>query len=318
MNRLVGGGLAVILMCALQAKAGPSSFYELERADVMIGKVVCAPGDDYAGKVVDLAIDWQEGRVVALLIDTGKRIVAVPSEGICAASKKEYQLKQKPEAFSNAPAVQPFRMGSLVEAENILGLTVRNERNQRLAKVKSLMVELPSGRMPRVILASIGFLGLAGKLTAVPPEAFRFEPAFGVLILNTTRRDLQNARHFASKNWKSAVNNSFNVAAVDDPVNVLHSWSADGRVEIVEAREIPLPDDPTITTEITKKILETQGLSVDARHVIVVTRDRRVTLRGEVDSDKERDLVGDIAASVVGLDRVENKLLVKLFALSCN
>jgi hypothetical protein len=71
----------------------------------------------------------------------------------------------------------------LVRAGKITGLAIRNLRNERLANVDGLVVDLPSGRLPEVILASTGFLGAKGELTAVPPQAFYFEPEYNALIL---------------------------------------------------------------------------------------------------------------------------------------
>jgi len=68
--------------------------------------------------------------------------------------------------------------------------------------------------------------------------------------------------------------------------------------------------DITRTAEIRKKILGQPDMSVNAQNVKVITSQGKVTLRGPVDSDVERDIVVRIATEVAGADNVVNELEV--------
>ncbi len=68
-------------------------------------------------------------------------------------------------------------------------------------------------------------------------------------------------------------------------------------------------DDATITTEVKAKLLSdsvTKGLAVS-----VETFQGAVTLTGAVPTEKEREKVGQVAASVRGVKKVNNLLTLK-------
>jgi osmotically-inducible protein OsmY len=71
------------------------------------------------------------------------------------------------------------------------------------------------------------------------------------------------------------------------------------------------PADLQITAKIQKDLLDTDGLSVDARAVKVTTLNGRVTLRGIVAATEEKRLLGQIAARTVPAANVNNQLQVK-------
>ena len=68
--------------------------------------------------------------------------------------------------------------------------------------------------------------------------------------------------------------------------------------------------DVNRTAEIRKRVLDTPDMSVNARNVKIITSQGKVTLRGPVNSDAERDLVVKIAKDVAGEDNVDNQIEV--------
>ena len=68
--------------------------------------------------------------------------------------------------------------------------------------------------------------------------------------------------------------------------------------------------DVSITADIRKQILAKKEMSVDARNVKIITADGKVTLRGPVASQEERDAIDEIARSVAGKDNVDNQIEV--------
>ena len=65
------------------------------------------------------------------------------------------------------------------------------------------------------------------------------------------------------------------------------------------------------TAEIRKRILDTPDMSTNARNCKVITADGKVTLRGPVNSEAERELIVKIATAVAGEGNVDNQLEVK-------
>ena len=66
--------------------------------------------------------------------------------------------------------------------------------------------------------------------------------------------------------------------------------------------------DRTITQKIRQGVVGHDDLSTNATNVKIITRDSVVTLRGPVESEKERTTVVAIARQVEGVKRVDNQL----------
>jgi len=64
------------------------------------------------------------------------------------------------------------------------------------------------------------------------------------------------------------------------------------------------------TADIRKRVLERENMSVNARNVKIITADGKVTLRGPVDSQEEKDIIEGIAQDVAGKDNVDNQIEV--------
>ena len=69
--------------------------------------------------------------------------------------------------------------------------------------------------------------------------------------------------------------------------------------------------DVSTTAQIRKAILAREGMSVNARNVKIITLNGRVTLRGTVNTEEERQRIGEIAARIVPANNVDNQLEVK-------
>ena len=68
--------------------------------------------------------------------------------------------------------------------------------------------------------------------------------------------------------------------------------------------------DIQITADIRKQVVKQDGLSVDAHNVKIITADGKVTLRGPVKTQQEREAIEKIALQVAGNDHVDNQLEV--------
>jgi osmotically-inducible protein OsmY len=81
------------------------------------------------------------------------------------------------------------------------------------------------------------------------------------------------------------------------------------------ATKTPIDQDETqadvnTTAEIRKRIVAADGMSINGQNVKVITAGGKVTLRGPVDSDSERETIDRIAREVAGDGNVDNQLEV--------
>jgi hyperosmotically inducible periplasmic protein len=68
--------------------------------------------------------------------------------------------------------------------------------------------------------------------------------------------------------------------------------------------------DRDMTRRIRRAIVETKGLSVDARNIKIITVNGKVTLRGPVANEQERKTINDVVHKM-GITSVNNQLEVK-------
>lgn len=70
--------------------------------------------------------------------------------------------------------------------------------------------------------------------------------------------------------------------------------------------------DINITADIRKRVLSKDGMSINARNSKIITADGKVTLRGPVASEAEKEAIDKIARDVAGKENVDNQLEIKV------
>jgi hyperosmotically inducible periplasmic protein len=68
--------------------------------------------------------------------------------------------------------------------------------------------------------------------------------------------------------------------------------------------------DIVVTANIRQRIMAAH-MSVNAQNVKIVSQNGKVTLRGPVDNQNEKDSIGQMATDVAGADNVDNQLDIK-------
>ena len=217
--------------------------------------------------------------------------------------------------------VEPVKPGRMEKAGRIIGLPVVNKENKKCGDVNDLVVDLPAGRIVHVIVSSGGFLGIGDALNAVPPAAFRHSPSRQALILHLTKEELARAPYFKNSQWPD-----FNDAAYSEKiyrsygVDPYFNAEADNTARNVRDRKeeklTPLDQgtseaDVQTTRQIRQAIVAREDLSVNARNVKIITANGRVTLRGPVNDDAEKQAIAAIASRIAQGENVDNQIEVK-------
>jgi predicted outer membrane protein len=70
------------------------------------------------------------------------------------------------------------------------------------------------------------------------------------------------------------------------------------------------------TAQIRREILDLKGISVNAKNIKVITNNGHVTLRGPVDSENEKRMIGEIAARIATSEHMDNQLEVRKLGAS--
>ena len=87
------------------------------------------------------------------------------------------------------------------KASKLIGMQVRNTKNENLGKINDLVIDQKSGKVAYAALSVGGVLGVGDKLVAVPFEAFTPNPGQDGLVLNIDKPRLQQATGFSQNSW---------------------------------------------------------------------------------------------------------------------
>jgi hyperosmotically inducible protein len=70
-------------------------------------------------------------------------------------------------------------------------------------------------------------------------------------------------------------------------------------------------DDLALTQKVRQAVMKDGSLSMNAKNVKIIAQDGKITLKGPVDSQQEKDTIGTEAGEIAGKDSVDNQLEVK-------
>jgi osmotically-inducible protein OsmY len=229
-------------------------------------------------------------------------------------------------------------------------MEVKNYQNEKLGKVEDLGIDLQSGRIVQVVVSIGGFLGIGDTLVAVPPGALHYDAAAKVVHLDADKEKLKAAPRFEASRWdeysqpqhitqvysyygqppysSTAIDNDQNLNAQRTSRLERRAGFGTNEVSNVDNSGLNVRDrhDQTLTPgdqgnssadldttrRIRKEITGSKDVSVSARNVKIITVNGRVTLRGPVKTEQEKQMIGDIASRIAQAANVDNQLEVKL------
>lgn len=102
--------------------------------------------------------------------------------------------------------------------KEVVGVKVINTANEDLGKIEEVMVDKFNGRVAYVVLDSGSFLGIGGKLFALPWNSIHYDKQKDCFKLDMDKERLKNAPGFdkdhwpdmADKTWGQTVSKYFN------------------------------------------------------------------------------------------------------------
>lgn len=86
-------------------------------------------------------------------------------------------------------------------ADSIMGDDVENPEGKSLGKIQDLMINLHSGVVEYAVIDFGSFLGLGGKLFAIPFKELQLNPNGEVFILDRDKEYLKNSPGFDKTHW---------------------------------------------------------------------------------------------------------------------
>jgi len=97
----------------------------------------------------------------------------------------------------------------LMGADTLIGDHIHNMQNEHLGTVKEIMLDMQTGRISYVVMASGGVLTIGEKLFAVPWEALALDTSNHQLRLNIAKERIEAAPGFDKDNWPDMANDAW-------------------------------------------------------------------------------------------------------------
>ena len=98
---------------------------------------------------------------------------------------------------------------------------------------------------------------------------------------------------------------------VSDATNTKRNSSEQNKNTESAEKQSNSKDDLALTQKIRQAVIKDGSLSMNAKNVKIIAQDGKITLKGPVDSQKEKDTIAAKAGEIAGKDKVENQLEVK-------
>jgi sporulation protein YlmC with PRC-barrel domain len=113
------------------------------------------------------------------------------------------EKKIDPRKSAKGPGPDP-RKGpgpELMSAHSLLGDDVYNRQSESLGAIKEIMIDMRSGRVAYAVMSFGGFLGMGGKLFAVPWAALSLDTKDHRFVLDVDKDRLKDAPGFDKSHW---------------------------------------------------------------------------------------------------------------------
>jgi len=95
-------------------------------------------------------------------------------------------------------------LGQTAKASDLIGMDVKNYQDEKLGEVDDFAVEVQTGRIVYVIVATGGFAGMGESHRALPPSALHHDTAKKVLHLDTDKAKFKASPMFEKSKWSES------------------------------------------------------------------------------------------------------------------
>lgn len=104
---------------------------------------------------------------------------------------------------------------NVVKSTEILGVAVKNLESEDLGKIEEIMLDKTSGKVAYLVLNSGSFLGMGGKLFALPWTAIKYDTAKDAFLLNIDKEELKKAPGFDKDHWPDMADATWSQSITD-------------------------------------------------------------------------------------------------------
>ena len=97
----------------------------------------------------------------------------------------------------------------IMGAGTVIGNHVRNNSDEEVGDIKEIMLDMRSGQVGYAVMSFGSFLGMGGKLFAVPWNALALDTERRCFVLDVAKDRLENAPGFDKDHWPNMADQSW-------------------------------------------------------------------------------------------------------------
>lgn len=97
----------------------------------------------------------------------------------------------------------------LISSEKVVGSSVENTRGDNLGSINEIMIDKISGEVAYAVLKYGSFLGMGGKLFALPWDILTYNTERNAYVIDLPEEKLKNAPSFDEHNWPDFGNRDY-------------------------------------------------------------------------------------------------------------
>jgi sporulation protein YlmC with PRC-barrel domain len=169
------------------------------------GSVIALAPEEIERSSIEMAVNtFEESRVAAGTLNRRGQKPGI--QGSSATEESSAISRDDVRDGFESPQVNARRV---LSAGTLAGERVRNQAGEDLGAIEEIMLDIPSGRIAYAVLSFGGFLGMGGKLFAVPWSALQLDESEHEFILNVDRKMLENAPGFDKDSWPDMTDPAF-------------------------------------------------------------------------------------------------------------
>lgn len=203
-------------------------------------------------------------------------------------------------------------LGHIQRISKLTGLPVKNLQGELLGKVNTVLFDLASGHVFHVIVRAPGF---GNEKSVIQARALKFNAARNGLLLDVSRQAFKEEPRFK---WAHDSAGGFQqeafvnrAVAANAGVNTRQNFQAGTASTYTPLAQGTDFRDVDKTYRIHAAMRADARLSADAQNVEVGTLNGQTTLRGHVNTEEGRRIIGEIAAGAGRPQNVSNLLEVR-------
>lgn len=215
-------------------------------------------------------------------------------------------------------AKQGYSAARSLAASDLVGMNIENSAGDNIGSIDKLYLDLEGGQVIGVVVSTGGFLGMGAHQNVLALNELKHNAVEKTLRVDMNREQLRTAPTYKKddSSWHAALRqrsdrNAERIGAVRTSTETTPRAAQPDSGKATVFNQGNSSAETKMTADIRSAIRENNNMSIRANNVTIITQDKKVLLRGDVDSASEKTAIEGIARGKAGDLNVTSELVVR-------